>query len=165
MKVRRALLGDIPLIRSIAHATWPVAYAEILSPEQLAYMLDRMYSESALKDQFLLKEHSFLLVELDGTTIGFASYENHTGKEKNTRLHKLYVLPSAQGTGAGKTLLNNVLDAARTAGDQAVDLNVNRFNRSIGFYLKEGFQIVRDEVIDIGQGYVMDDHVMRRPLD
>jgi len=45
-----------------------------------------------------------------------------------------------------------------------VELNVNRFNNARWFYEKIGFRVVRDEVIDIGQGFVMDDHVMELPI-
>ena len=55
--------------------------------------------------------------------------------------------------------------AAREAGDRAIELNVNRHNPASGFYERHGFRVVRDEVIDIGQGYVMDDHVMELALD
>ena len=79
-------------------------------------------------------------------------------------LHKLYVLPGAQGTGAGKALLQAVEAAARTAGDERIELNVNRFNPSLQFYLRRGFGVLRDEVLDIGEGYVMDDHVLVKAL-
>ena len=45
-----------------------------------------------------------------------------------------------------------------------MELNVNRFNPAKRFYERHGFQVVRDEVIAIGNGYVMDDHVMQRAL-
>jgi ribosomal protein S18 acetylase RimI-like enzyme len=39
-------------------------------------------------------------------------------------------------------------------------LNVNRFNPAVSFYEKYGFRTVKEEVIDIGNGFVMDDFVM-----
>ena len=140
-----------------------MAYGSILSPEQLAYMLERMYSAHALKDQFA-KGHQFLVAEDGAAIIGFASCEPHYNGAIHTRLHKLYVLPTAQGTGAGRALLEAVEAAARVAGDHGIELNVNRFNPSLQFYLRQGFRILRDEVIDIGGGYVMDDHVLVKAL-
>lgn len=161
--IRPAVPDDINAIRSVAHGTWPVAYGAILSPEQLAYMLERMYGHPALEEQFA-KGHRFLIAEEGSTVIGFASCEHHYQGAINTRLHKLYVLPRAQGTGAGKALLQVVEAAARSAGDQGIELNVNRFNPSLQFYLRQGFGILRDEVLDIGKGYVMDDHVLVKAL-
>ena len=43
---------------------------------------------------------------------------------------------------------------------KAIFLNVNKYNKARFFYEKLGFTIVKDEVIEIGNGYVMDDFVM-----
>ncbi len=163
IRLRGATTADIPLIRDIAHATWPIAYGSILSPGQLAYMLDLMYSEAALNEQ-MHKGHHFLIAEEGNAAIGFAGYEHHYHGARNSRLHKLYVLPKVQGIGSGKALLKAVEETSRAAGDVALELNVNRFNRSKDFYLRHGFHIVREEVIDIGEGYVMDDYVMEKQL-
>lgn len=164
MTVRHASVTEIPVIRSIANAAWPVAYSAILSSEQLAYMLELMYSEAALREQIEVKGHRFILCDRDAAAIGFASFEHGYRQTKRTRLHKLYVLPEAKGTGAGAMLLRAVESAAHSAGDDRVELNVNRFNPSKDWYLRRGFVIERDEVLDIGHGYVMDDHVMVKVL-
>ena len=39
-------------------------------------------------------------------------------------------------------------------------LNVNRFNNAVQFYQHLGFRIVKEENIDIGNGYLMEDYVM-----
>lgn len=163
MRVVLGTAADIPAIRAIALATWPIAYRTILSPEQLAYMLECMYSEKALHAQ-LAAGHLFLLLEGGSGAVGFAGFEHHYNNTGATRLHKLYVLPTEQGTGGGKQLLSAVEQAAVQVRDTTLELNVNRFNPAKGFYEKNGFHVERDEVIDIGEGYVMDDHVMRRPL-
>jgi len=164
VSIRTAVIEDIPSIRAIALRTWPIAYGGILPPAQLAYMLDLMYSEAALADQLNVKGHHFALFEVSGEVLGFAGYEHHHYHRACTRLHKLYVMPSMQRTGAGKALLQHVIASARSARDVMVELNVNRFNNARWFYEKIGFRVVRDEVIDIGQGFVMDDHVMELPI-
>lgn len=164
MTIRAATPDDITAIRTIAHAAWPVAYGAILSPAQLAYMLERMYSVAALTEQMTGKKHAFLLAEEQGTAVGFASFSVHHEGRPLTRLHKLYLLPGHKGTGAGKALLEHVAEAGRAAGDGTLQLNVNRHNPSVGFYRHQGFTAVREEVLDIGSGYVMDDLVMERPL-
>jgi ribosomal protein S18 acetylase RimI-like enzyme len=160
MTVRTAELGDIPAIRAIAHAGWPVAYATILSKEQLAYMLDRMYDESVLVEQLRHKGHRFLLAEEGGIAIGFATVEHRYKGSGRSRLHKLYVLPGVKGSGVGHALLEAVLDESRTKSAEAIELNVNKYNPAKQWYERQGFRTVREEVIPIGQGYVMDDFVM-----
>jgi len=159
--IRKAFLGSIPDVRQIALTTWPVAYRDILSTAQLAYMLEVMYTEAALKAQFQAG-HEFLVAYMEETAVGFASYATQYQGKAVLRIHKLYVLPDHQRMGIGASLLDAIDAAAQRAGASALNLNVNRFNTAKGFYLKHGFRIVRDEVIDIGKGYVMDDHVMER---
>lgn len=163
MTIRPAALEDLPTVQGIARATWPVCYAGIISPAQITYMLDLMYGTPALEAQFGPKGHRFLLAEQRGHAIGFAGFEHHHAPGRS-RLHKLYVLPEVRGTGAGHALLEAVLQAARLAGDDHMELNVNKHNPAKDFYLRHGFTIERDEVLDIGGGFVMDDHVMGRPV-
>ena len=47
----------------------------------------------------------------------------------------------------------------------ALFLNVNKYNNALHFYLKQGFFKIREEVIDIGNGYVMDDYVMEKMFE
>lgn len=160
-RIRTAGADDVPTIRAIALETWPDAYRRILSPEQLAYMLDRMYSADALRHQ-MDHGHVFLLQERAGKVVGFAGAEAAYAGTTHTRLHKLYVLPSEQGTGVGKALLNAVEQLARSQANTAVELNVNKYNPAQEFYRKLGYAQVREEVIDIGSGFVMDDYVLQK---
>ncbi|MBK9147592.1 MAG: GNAT family N-acetyltransferase [Flavobacteriales bacterium] len=164
ISIRSATAQDIPLIQAIAHATWPVSYREMISPEQIAYMLELMYSEDSLRKQMGAKGHRFIIAELSGAAVGFAGFEHHHEDSTRTRLHKLYVQPGTQGGGAGKALLLDVIEEAMGSGDTEVDLTVNKRNRSLGFYKAHGFAIERDIVMDIGGGYVMDDHIMVKAL-
>ncbi len=163
--IRPAGTEDIPVIRRIAQETWPHAYhPAILSAEQLEYMLRLLYSEQALNEAMTKKNQHFFVLDLDGTPVGFASCTPHHARSTVTHLNKLYVLPSTQGTGAGGKLLNHVIGHAAAQGDQVIELNVNKRNKAFAFYEHHGFTIVREEVIDIGRSYVMDDYVMARPL-
>jgi ribosomal protein S18 acetylase RimI-like enzyme len=70
------------------------------------------------------------------------------------------VLPETQGTGVGKLLFNLVVEKAKESNQKAVFLNVNKYNKAKDFYIKLGFTITKEEVIDIGNNYIMDDFVM-----
>jgi ribosomal protein S18 acetylase RimI-like enzyme len=61
-------------------------------------------------------------------------------------------------------MIDYITEAARKNNQEALLLNVNKNNIAKNFYKKLGFNIVLDEVIDIGQGYVMDDYVMEKPI-
>lgn len=163
MQIRKAALEDFEIINGLAVNTWPDAYGKILSQHQIEYMLDEMYSRNAITDQISLKGHHFLILSNDQKDLGFASYElNHLSGI--TKLHKLYVLPETQGTGAGRLLMAKVEDAARANGNDKVILNVNRYNSAVNFYLKNGYVKVKEEDINIGNGYLMEDFVMEKQL-
>jgi hypothetical protein len=59
MKIVEANINDATIIRQIAEIVWPVAYIDILSKEQLAYMLQNFYGFEALKEQMLTRTSVF----------------------------------------------------------------------------------------------------------
>ncbi|GEO08811.1 GNAT family N-acetyltransferase [Segetibacter aerophilus] len=161
LAIRPASYNDIPFIRDIANKTWPAAYEALLGRDQLTYMLDKLYSPSALEDQ-MKKHHYFFLALREYAPVGFASFSN---LEKDIyKLQKLYVLPSEQKSGLGRTLLETVETVSKSMGATKLQLNVNRKNIAKGFYEKQGFFVIKQEDIDIGSGYYMNDYVMEKDL-
>lgn len=156
--------SDFGTIRSIAYETWPIAYGEILSKAQLDYMLDAFYNDTVLKESVLQKGHQFVLANEGNQTLGFASFEWNYNHQKQTKIHKIYILPSAQGKGVGKALIDFIASEARKQGSLILCLNVNRFNKAIAFYEKMGFSIVDEVTIELEHGYLMEDYVMKGPV-
>jgi len=162
MSVRKGYPGDIPLIRDIAFKTWPLTYGSILTKEQIEYMLDMLYSEKSLQDQMLVQKHEFIIV-LDGVApIGFASFSMI--EPKVYKLHKIYILPEYQGKGTGRFTMDQLIRAMRSATATTLLLNVNRQNNAKDFYERIGFTVLKEEDIDIGNGYFMNDYVMEMKL-
>lgn len=159
ISILQATSKDIPIIQEIANITWPITYGDILSEQQLEYMMNMMYSEESLLKQFKAKLLFFLAQEGD-IVLGFMSCENNYENNKVTRIHKIYILPEAQGKGVGKLLIDKVIELAKENQSGFVSLNVNKFNKAIGFYQKIGFEIIGKEDIDIGKGYLMEDFKM-----
>lgn len=147
-------------IRIIAEEVWPITYGEILSKQQLNYMMEMMYSMASLQKQSDENGHHFILALNDKIPVGFASYEFNYNGTASTKIHKIYVLSNQQGKGIGKIFIDYITYEARKNNQEALLLNVNKNNVAIHFYKKLGFLITTEEVIDIGQGYVMDDYVM-----
>ena len=164
MDIKIAEEKDLPIIKKLAETIWPVCYKDVISPEQITYMLDLIYSMPSLKSQ-LQKGHQFIIALQNDAPVGFASFSKKSDTEYTTfRLHKLYVLTTLQTKGIGSFLLDVVTAQSKSAGAVLLELNVNKHNPSIKFYNKKGFNIVKEEVIDIGNGYVMDDYVMAKTL-
>jgi len=80
------------------------------------------------------------------------------------KLHKLYVLTSSQGYGAGRFMLDKILEDIKQRNGKTLILNVNRNNPALHFYLKLGFIISGEEDIDIGNGFFMNDYIMKKQL-
>lgn len=160
--IRTATSADFAAIRAVVHEVWPVAYREMITPEQISYMLEWMYSDESLQKQIAEEGCIFLLYESNGIVLGFASFSEI--EPSLFKLHKLYVYTQWQGKGIGKALLDEVKKRATQRGGQAIELQVNKKNIAQHFYLKQGFSIDRELVLDIGEGFVMDDYVMKALL-
>lgn len=167
MEIQKASIEHIPIIHKLAHAIWPVAYKDIISPAQLSYMLEMIYSPYSLQKQIEEQGQRFIIlydkVYDSKMPVGFASFSK-TPAEPTARLHKLYVLPGQQGKGCGKFLLDHIIAAIKKEGASVLELNVNRDNPAQYFYHKMGFTITKEEDIDIGNGYFMNDYVMERKV-
>ncbi len=163
-QIRPATPADYVTIERIAHETWPDTYGSILSAGQFDYMLNWMYSPEAIAEQIEQNNHVFLMAVSDtGETVGYVSFEVNY-KPEITKIHKLYLLPQTQGQGIGRLLINEVAQRALAAGNTALGLNVNRQNRAVQFYERMDFSIIASEDIDIGNGFLMQDFIMQKPL-
>jgi len=165
LQIREATVTDIADIQKIADATWPIAYGFILSNAQITYMLEMMYSTPALVSQMTPQQHRFLVAHINDVAVGFASYEINADSERNaTKLHKLYCLPTQQKSGVGAALIANVEKTALGAKQRVIRLNVNKNNNAISFYKRYNFRVIGEVIVDIGQGFLMDDFVMEKWL-
>lgn len=171
---RRATTDDIELVRSIAKVAFPATYSTIISAEQIDYMMEWMYSAEKLQQE-ISGNITYLLAEVDGRTVGYLSFGPDEGaaaalsaaapgQGRLFHLHKIYLLPEAQGGGNGKRLFMAGEREMRLAGATAFELNVNRGNPALGFYRHLGMQLSRSGDFDIGGGFFMNDHIMRKEL-
>jgi diamine N-acetyltransferase len=158
MEVRHLSKDELWQIRDLALQIFPITYQEIVEPEQIDYMMELFYTPENLLKQFESGQ-VFLIIYSEGEASGYASYTplNENGEYK---LNKIYVDTRLQGKGLGRILLHDVISRVRNTGGITLQLNVNRFNKAVGFYKSMGFVIKKEELLDIGRGYFMDDYVM-----
>jgi len=119
------------------------------------------YNEQKLKTE-IEQGVEFILIYEDVQPAGFAAFSKT--EPEVYKLHKIYVLPSQQGKGTGRFIIDEVIKAIKQVGAMALQLNVNRNNNAKLFYEKLGFVVIREEDIDIGNGYFMNDYVMEKKL-
>ena len=163
LSIAKATIKDIPLIRELTMQVWPQTYTPILGHEQVAYMLDRFYAPRELEKQMNELQHQFILCYSEESPVAFASFSRID--IDTFKLHKLYILPGRQGLGIGQFMLAHITGDLKKNGATVLQLNVNIYNkRAKAFYEKAGFVHLKDEDIDIGSGYFMNDHVLSLAL-
>ena len=155
----------IPAIKRLADYLWPKAFASILSAKQIDYMMEMMYSYDSLEKQ-MEQGHQYAIVREGDANIGYVSYEVNHNQSGKTKIHKLYISPEYQRRGIGKLMINYVTQRAIEAKNNALFLNVNKYNHgAIDFYNKHHFILIKEEEIDIGNGFIMDDYVFELALN
>lgn len=154
---------DCILISQLASQVWNPTYKDIHSQEQLDYMFEQMYAPRNLLNQ-MENGHTFFIGYEKDIPIGYVSVEQ---KENDLfYLQKLYILPSYQGTGAGKFLFHSAVNYIKSIHPEKciLELNVNRQNPAIRFYEHMGMNKYRESDDPIGNGYVMNSLYMRMEI-
>ena len=150
---------DIPVLRALAERIWRTSYRDLLSKEQIEYMLGWMYGAEKIWSE-LASGVVWELIDLNGTAIGYLAYGPPAAGE--LKLHKLYLLPEQQGRGFAQEAIRRVIAVAKAATARVV-LNVNKANfRAQRAYERAGFRVVDSVTNDIGGGFVMDDFIYAR---
>lgn len=158
---RRAGEADIPELRELAERVWRTSYRELLSNEQIEYMLGWMYGAETIRQE-LAEEVVWEILELDGEAIGYLAYGPPGSGE--LKMHKLYLIPEQQGRGLAQRAIAHVVEVAAAVAARVV-LNVNKANlRAQLAYERAGFRVVDAVKNDIGGGFVMDDFIYVRDV-
>ena len=67
--IRKATVADCELIHKMAKEVFPATYKEILSPEQLDYMMDWMYAPSNVRKQMEEEGHVYSIADRKSTRL------------------------------------------------------------------------------------------------
>jgi GNAT superfamily N-acetyltransferase len=154
---REATEADIPVIYQLADKIWHEHYPDVITVEQIDFMLRTRYAPNVMQQQIQNGERFFIAYE-GATPVAYASVEL---KGDSYFLHKFYVDVSLHRNGAGSQFFN-YLRTQINAGIP-IRLQVNRQNyKAVNFYFKKGFVIETVGDFDIGGGYYMNDFIMLR---
>lgn len=159
----RTKRSDVGKIAALARRIWPVVYGGIISEEQINFMLNGMYAPSTILDE-MDRGILYFWIELEKQQSGFASF-GPVLKNQSCEIHKLYISPQFHRCGLGLATLRRIEKIAVEAGASSLQLRVNRHNQpAIALYQKAGFTITREDIKDIGGGFVMDDFIFEKHL-
>lgn len=157
---RRLIADEVDAVAALARTVWQATYPTLISQAQIDAMLADRYAPARIRSQLDDPLHAWWVSGTPPIAFAHAYLTAHAAK-----LDKLYVHPRHQRQGLGTALLDAAAGWARAHGQPLLRLQVNRGNTpALRAYAKYGFHIVESRVFDIGNGFVMDDHVMERPL-
>lgn len=137
--IRPAEPDDVPAIRSVGERTWPTTYG-FAGDDYVAHGLATWWSDAALLQS--LADTELLVAERDGEILGVGNIDV---RGEAPVIWKLYVVPEAQGTGAGSALLSALLDRVRGRAAEVRLEYVDGNERAAAFYAAHGFLETRRE--------------------
>ncbi len=160
--VQRLTQDDVDAVTTLARIVWRATYPALISQAQIDAMLADRYAPQCVREQLDDPRQAWRMEKRGHALVGFA---HALLEETGCKLDKLYVHPDHQRGGIGAALMRTIEDWARGQQARRLWLQVNRGNeQAIRAYEKYGFKIVESRVFDIGDGFVMDDHVMEKRL-
>ncbi len=151
--------SELVQVAELAEKIWHECFAQILSAEQIDYMVEKFQSYKAMCDQTENQGYSYHAVYDNRELCGYFAVK----PEEDDRffLSKLYLRSDKRGRGMASKMLEYIFEEARSFSKKSVYLTVNKHNyHAIEVYKKTGFVTIDSVVTDIGNGFVMDDYIM-----
>lgn len=160
-KLKEAKPTDSLLIQKLAQEIFPHTYKEIITQEQIDYMMDMMYTPSLLEEKIETQSERFFIGYKEDTPFGYLSFEK---KDSNYfYIQKIYVLPQFQGAKCGTFLFEEAKKIIKKECPSPIriGLNMNKENeKALSFYKKRGMKIAGTRVHPIGHDFFMDDYIL-----
>ena len=162
MKVIRVKEEELPVLANLASKIWHEYFPCILSEGQIDYMVEKFQSFSAMMEQIKSKGYEYYFLRESDINVG---YMGLCLEEEKVFLSKLYLTKENRGKGYSSKAFSFLEEYGAKKGKKAIWLTVNKYNtHTINVYRHRGFSVVRSQICDIGNGYVMDDYVMEKEI-
>lgn len=138
-----------------ASEIWFDCYKNVIPKGQIKLLCDKYFTYQNIKnyqrDGIVYKQ-----IYQNNELCGFLAYYN---LDSHIYLDKLYLKKSFQGKGLAKNIFEYLLNIYK----KDILLNVNQKNtNAIKCYLKNAFKIIKEDIINLDDGYVNVDYVMKR---
>ncbi|PNQ72268.1 GNAT family N-acetyltransferase [Hanstruepera neustonica] len=153
----------IKITAQLAHSIWNQHYVPIIGQDQVDYMIEKFQSETAITQQ-IQEGYQYFMIEHQSRPCGYLALVPNPVEGK-IMISKIYVDSHYRGLGLGLALLDFTVKKAQNEGFKTIWLTVNKYNtHSIQWYEKQGFQIKEKVEFDIGNGFIMDDYLLEKPV-
>lgn len=151
--------SDIEIVAALAKEIWQEYYTDILGSAQVEYMVSNFQSPAAIRKNAGEGYHyRYYILKLNGEAVGYMAFTIENGA---LFISKLYIKKAYRG----RQVASYVIDYFKQLGADydlyKLWLTVNKNNTlAIAVYEHLGFVKDREQVTDIGNGFVMDDYIM-----
>lgn len=153
---------DIKKLAKLAKEIWEECFIDIISKEQIDYMVEKFQSEKAIKNEIENENYLYYALAAGNEFIGYTAVAQ---QENKLLLSKVYLKKEHRGRGYSSILLNKAEEVAVLKNLNSVYLVVNKNNKkATEVYLNKGYKIKGERVKDIGNGFVMDDYICEKEL-
>lgn len=149
---------NITELANLASEIWHEYWVEILTPEQIDYMVENFQSEKAISNQIKNENYVYFFINVDNENAGYIGLSK---KQDHLFLSKLYIKKEFRHKGLGTKAFDFIKNFAKENNYTNIILTVNKYNtNTINAYKKWQFKEIDSVVTDIGNGFVMDDYIM-----
>lgn len=153
---------QINLVAALAKEIWYEHYIPIIGEKQVNYMVNRFQSAAAVTLQLNNENFEYYLIYKSFEPSGYIGIRESEGE---LFLSKFYIQKENRGNGLGRRGFEFVVNRAKELHLKCITLTVNKNNiSSVQAYEKLGFINEGPLVADIGNGYIMDDYLMKYRL-
>lgn len=151
-RIRKFRNSDLVTVRRLIHQTIDVCYSGVYPPRAVQFFKEFHSDESIMKRH---REGEMLVIEQRGNVIA-------TGAIVNNEILGIFVHPEFQYRGFGGVLMQELENRAKARGRMEPELSVSLPSR--GFYERLGYNMLKEDSIDVGDGQHLDFWRARKPL-
>jgi ribosomal protein S18 acetylase RimI-like enzyme len=152
--------SQIKLTAELAGEIWRQHFCGIISDLQIEYMLDKFQSYEAINRQIASENYNYFLIKDDNGV--FQGYFAVAPRKDTLFLSKIYIRKESRGKGFAGKSVEFMKSFAEKSGISNITLTVNRNNSdTINIYKKMDFKITGEADTDIGNGFFMNDYIMK----
>lgn len=156
-EIKRVTEEEIPQLARLASEIWNQHFPPIIGQEQVDYMIENFQSEKAMNEQ-VSHGYEYYFICVDGENQGYFGIQLQ--QDGSLFLSKLYLRLSQRKKGYARNAFEFMKELCKNRGYTSIWLTVNKHNHdTIAVYEKFGMKLLRSQVSDIGNGFVMDDYV------
>lgn len=149
---------EIDELHPVIVSIWQEVFTPIIGKAQVTYMLKNYQGKENIQNEIAAGTCYYSLSK-DGKMIGYTAYEV---TDEYLYLSKIYLAQEYRGKG----LMREIFDWYDQLSQELhlkQHLRVNQGNeRAISVYKKRGFELIAEDVVDIGQGYQMVDYLFEK---